>query len=562
MILFVSSTFSSKRFANLPQIIFRRTFSTSQLRRNPHLPPTPGTPSGTTSNGAPIKSLLNSIEKILQFAPVTKAESFIHRRLSDERFAVPNRHVLFEKIISLLIHHRHFEEAGRIYERLSNEGYVSTLKTDAQMLTIGLVLSPDKYREIIPSLQIIFAASQEFTEGDFILLLGVFQDLDASPGLMIRVIQEFLSSRGEGFIPCQRLVNILVGMMVKEGLVQEAFEFTADYDNISDSHDATRSHPYASIISSLDTFSPLSEKSINDVLAQIRSREIESDASVFNALISIQVRKKDVDKAFQVYGALMENAKEGLISPDRYTFGNLFKMISRLSNSSPLPVLPRQLFRNMLSQVFSRQSNLQDIRRGVIDGYHLLMVHALRAFLSRHDYAGAYYITKILSKVGLPITGDIYYAAVKHVAGRVLQSIHNAQKTGGSPWIHRLLGRSRSDFRTMKEFRQHKAIMLEMLKQSRLPGVLLDVGAIPSRSHRQYVMPTLSTMKKQFAIAPRAEFDVIPLQRILRRALLAQIEQERDIMFGISQEARRATGELIAAAENEMTPEDAELGKF
>ena len=106
--------------------------------------------------------------------------------------------------------------------------------------------------------------------------------------------------------------------------------------------------------------------------------------------------------------------------------------------------------------------------------------------------------------------------------------------------------------------------MLEVLRQSKLSGVLLEVGAtpLPSRSQRQYVIPTLPMMKKRVLVATRLGFDVIPLQRILRRALLAQIEQEKNIMFGISQDARRATGELIAEAEKEMMPENIELTKL
>jgi len=440
---------------------------------------------------------------------------------------------------------------------------VSTAKTDAQMLAIGLILSPNKYNEIMPSLRIIFGG-EKFSEEDFIILLATFQDLHASSSLMIQVIQEFLNSRGEGFLPCQRLVNLLVGLMVKEGLVQEAFELIANHDNSNEIDDATRSHPYASIISSLDTFDPLSQKSINDVLAEVRARQIEYDASILNALISQQVRKKDVDKAFQVYGALMENYKEGLLSPDRYTFGNLFKMISRLDESSPLPVPPRHLFRDMLSVMFSDQKVHKNTKTGIIEGYHLLMVHALRAFLSRHDYAAAYQFTKILVRLGLPVSGDVYYTVVKHVAGRVLQDVQQARKAGGSPWVHRLLGRSRSDFAGMKELRRHQNIMLEVLRQSKLSGVLLEVGAtpLPSRSQRQYVIPTLPMMKRRVLVATRLGFDVIPLQRILRRALLAQIEQEKNIMIGISQDARRATGELIAGAEKEMMPENIELAKL
>ncbi|KAF5373681.1 hypothetical protein D9758_000781 [Tetrapyrgos nigripes] len=547
----------SRRFSKQIPAVCSRAFSFTLPKS--HSPSFPNTSTKTVTEHASVTPLLTSVEEVIQLAP-SHTGSFVFHRLSEERYKTPlNRHTFFERLISLLIHYRHFEEAGSTYARMMGEGYVSSLKTDAQMLAIGLVVSPHQSRAAWYSLRLIFA-NEDYSEDDLILLLGVFQFLDAPPSFMTQVIRDFMSARGENYVPHRRLINILTGMLVKEGQIQEAFELANDYDNPS--AQGSRSHPYASIISSIDSFDPHSQQSIGEVLETVREKEIEYDASIFNALLAHQVRLKDVDKAFTIYRTLMDATEQGFTSPDHYTFRNLFKLIGRSPLTSTLPMSPRKLFRDMVDVVFVRRKDRTP--RCSIDHAHSLMIQSLLAFVMRRDYAAAYYVTKFVAMVGLPVSAQVYHTVIQAITSLIMKDIFRAPKTGGSPWMHRLLGLSRSDFEGMKAFRARTPIILELLRQSKRSGFLLDPASapLPSRIRRQYMVPTLPMMKSRYEVPLRLLFDITPLQRILRRALLAHLEQEKDVVFGTAPEARQATGELIAAAETEMMSETVKLMKY
>ncbi|KAG7095424.1 hypothetical protein E1B28_006173 [Marasmius oreades] len=554
--------------------------------------------------GIAINTLLSSITKFILNTPTRRqssAEHFIHYRLSEDRFkkATITRQDVFEKIISLLIHHRRFREATSVYRRMLKEDFCASSTTDAQMLAIGLASGVVRPEQALEGLGRIFQGGSlrkepregKFLEDDFIRLLGVWKALDLPPQSMVHVIRKFISCQKEGYVPSRVIVNLLVGMLVRDGSVDEAFRVIDTYngqtddepeepnvvvDEVDSNPGATQ--PYAALISSLPTFDPLSQKTIDRVLTEIRSNEIQIDSSLFTALISHYARKRDIQKTLSLYDALKKAREDTGIAelgPDIVVYRRLWgltkwanrrKLVLPLSlrnrhsrsqlapsSETPRPPIPlRLIFRDMLQYLYIDINHIGSMEKitggrypGPDDAQSLLNT-GLRSFLTSYDYEGAIVLFETFTEqLGVHVSGRTYAVVVWELVKRIEEDlalrnivdlrIPSRASAGGSDavsvWADHLLGVKLPRGKVSLREQYHNDRLVELLlNRSRSPPndpSSSDTGSLgyrrfssPVRSRKmREAVPTVAIVHGTKAVPSGVVLSTKPLLRMLNRAL-------------------------------------------
>uniref|UniRef100_A0A0W0G9M8 Pentatricopeptide repeat protein n=1 Tax=Moniliophthora roreri TaxID=221103 RepID=A0A0W0G9M8_MONRR len=484
-------------------------------------PYTPQKPSG----------LISSVEKFILFAPTEKqssAQSFIHRRLSESRYRqIPSRHVIFENLISLLIYHRRFREAVTVYQRMRKEGFPSSQQTNANMIAIGIANQSITTGQAIDALERIFMDKNGFSEDDFVLFLSVLKDLELPPHSQVHLIRRFIHRRGAEYTPPRKIVNLLAGILAKDGKISEALDVIARYESkdTSDVHttaeeiepentDILRSHSYVAILTSLDTLDPLSsDTAVDRILTTLRQSSIAFDNSLFTALITHYATKRDVRKTAKLYGALVQAKEYGIVSPSLGVYRALFKLMARrfsIHERERRLLRPRHVFADMYRYALSTSTTRTADEQHPAEVPSTLNL-ALNAFISRRDYAGAVVVLETFITMGIPVHRKTYSIVVKHLLDRV--------RRDGGVWGERLFGFGRQNQRTTEPEEQRRIEAL--LRFSQIPGLVPTPGARRTRGH----VPTAAIINGTASIPPGVMLSVRVLQRMVKRAMLARLEE-------------------------------------
>ncbi|KAK7047409.1 hypothetical protein VNI00_006640 [Paramarasmius palmivorus] len=487
------------------------------------------------------KPLISSVEQFISFAPARKqsnAQSFIHRRLSESRYRkAPSRHAIFENLISLLIHHHRFREAVTVYQRMQKEKYPSSQRNNANMIAIGIANQSVSSAEAMDALERIFSDTKAFGEDDFIHFLSVWKDLELPPHSQAHLVRKFISRRGPDYSPPRKIVNLLAGALAKDGLVNEALEVISRYGkdeemeiNENEVDPVVHSHPYISILSSLDTVDPLSEFAVDRVLKSLRESEVAVDNNLFGTLIAHYAKKRDVRRTLALYDALKQATKHGIVTPTTSVYQSLFKLISAQTTPSGRPSLftsprfstflrPRLIFADAYTHILSSTKG-RTLDPSALDAVQSMMNRALQAFFVRKDYVGALVVLQTFEERRICVNPRTYTIIVNSLARRLNREIER-EPDAAPIWGQRLYGFEIKP-EPIPEF-SNRYWVERLLRYGRLPGLVPKPGAISER-RPGVLVPTAAIIDGTASSPPAVMLsDRVP-QRLVKRAILAAME--------------------------------------
>ncbi|KAL0056899.1 hypothetical protein AAF712_016486 [Marasmius tenuissimus] len=220
---------------------------------------------------------------------------FIRSRLKEKRIgkSTITRQIVLEKVIGLLAHNRRYAEAPKVYKQMVEEKYNPSPIVDAQMLVVGLawgVAKPEKAMD----------GSRGFSR---------LEALELPPRLIFYTIQNSFPAE-EG--TTSHLQSSLTSCDQTDICSKDAdVSIEIDTDADTDSTASSRTQPYATLISSLTSFDPLSQGTIDRVLRTIRYNEIRIDSALFSALNFHFASSRDAKKTMALYDAL-KKARRGI----------------------------------------------------------------------------------------------------------------------------------------------------------------------------------------------------------------------------------------------------------
>ena len=495
----------------------------SSPRRRQQLP---GIATSSPSHGR-LKQLILSLEHYLNGNPTEKqVDHYIHHKLDDALFSAQRPQEVYSCVISFLFQNRYSKEAIGVYQRMHRDGFVPPPHTRAEMLAIILaVADPDP--ATFAALMLVIK-DPLYTEDQLVHLLQTMVKLGVPYELLDRIIAEFLAARPENDNRSKLFLKKLVDIKTRTGNLNNALEYLRSYDSETPSSPLPTA-PFVNILRALAETTPSDDVALKKTLLTMQDVQVQPNISVFNALISRELRRRSLHGAFALYHAIIKYSKATDLSPDGTTFGICFSALYKLfkpdvyavrapfhkSNAVP----PRQLYRDML--FFHQRSSFQIT--------NLLLNGALRTFLKMQDYAGAYVVLGSFRIFRLALTAKTYDLVMQHVVRRAMWDITTRRDKGEKRWGDRFLGlKTRAAIKEAKGWSFDQALTERIMRSASgsefsLSGYLLDLDdAIGGES--KYQIPTSGPMDGHDCVPEPSVLSVVPLQRIVRRAMAASEE--------------------------------------
>ncbi|KAF8652575.1 hypothetical protein AX16_004328 [Volvariella volvacea WC 439] len=516
-----------------------------------------------------------------------QTNGFIQRQLDYHLKFLPTiPHVALSETISLLIEHRRLAEASAVYERMINSGFVPSTSLDTQMTAAALsflsLQQLDEKNEVLNRI----VQDPSYTEERLINLLETCINLGQSPQAILKIVKRFLEAR-DGFSPGQELVTKLVVAQAKAGEYESAFNTLTEMEERLEqkgSNTPPAVDPYAALLAAIEDTEFEAKEMAERVLAMMQEQGVPPNSAVFNALISREARAGSYEQAFNVFNALLNFSNQHGLGPDVNTFRIMFSLLSKVyakysrgtqTRRSRIPanaLSPRTLYSIMGTYFpFPRHiytKNLNEKPRKKVANPKApmpinvpLLNSALRAFLSTHDYPGAFLVLRAFWILDLDVNPATYSIVLKHIVNRLMVDVMGARLAGDMKWGDYFLGGDRKtpvkidgtltqrilDYCTAPRFQLHNGV-LDYKKED----------ACDERTHQKYVIPTLEMMDGDEAVPLGVFMDVKPLERLLRRAILADILTSRETASVAKPGA--AVSAAVAEAKKEMLPQVEENG--
>ncbi|KAF8892076.1 hypothetical protein BD779DRAFT_1510723 [Infundibulicybe gibba] len=511
---------------------------------------------GAKSHNQDLGRLLQSIQQYLTHPNSHNTdkttEAYIHKKLDIHlsKRGASTPHIVYANVITLLVNSKRLEEATTVYERMLKGGFIPSTETDTQMLAVALALDANAQDAFPPELDSILV-DPEYGEDRLLQLLRTLLNLNYNPRRVVKIVKRFLETRTSGYSLGSQLGTKLAEAQARAGLLEEALETIARCND--NANMPVPSTPYAAILVAIRNTNTWDAQAINRVLGIMKEHRVHPDISIFNILISREVRQRSLHAAFAFYNALKHIAPTTPIHPDAFTYGSLFSVLNKLykpqtqrrsvrSRSYKLPdnvVPPRQLFADMVSA----QTR---IRPGHSDPAFVItptiLNVALRAFISKHDYAGAFVIIRSFSVFRLNVSAKTYFIVMKHIMNRIRYDIGRARTPG------EYLNPSGGIRLVVDEKMVETILMHASMPTFKMSG---DIISGDQNGPQKYITPTLKMIDGDDPVPRGIEFDSIPLERLLRRTIAASVEHTNHPVNG------NAISKAIADAKVEMVPRGA-----
>jgi len=471
---------------------------------------------------ARLQKLISSLERYLIRNPTPKQlDHYIHHKLDVTLPSAQHPQAVYISVISSLFRNRCAKEAIGVYQRMHNDGFVPPPHTHAEMLAIILAVG-DPDPKIFATLMLV-VKNPLYTEAQFVHLLDTMVKLGVPYELLNRITSEFVAARPENDKPSISLVNKLVDIKTRAGDLDDASEYLRSYETPPSSSPTAL---FVNILRVLSETTPSDEDALKKTLLTMQDVQVQPDIHVFNALISRELRRRSLHGFFALYHAIIQYSKATDLSPNGTTFGICFSALYKLfkpnihavrtlfhqSNAVP----PRQLYRDML--FFHQRSSFR------ITG--LLLHRALRAFLKVQDYAGAYVVLGSFRIFRVDLTTKTYDLVMQHVVRRAMWDVKIPRDKGETRWGDRFLGlETRAAIKNAKDW-SFDQVLIERITRSAsgpvfsLSGCLLD----DATGECKYQIPPSVTMDSLNHGPEPSVLSVVPLQRIVRRAMAASEE--------------------------------------
>ena len=452
-----------------------------------------------------------------------------------------------------------------MYERMIREGFIVSLSLEAQILAIAMSQAENQSKNILISRFRSVIRREAFSPDDLLQVLGVMTYLDLPSELLLDVMADFTKTH-KHVQPIEfdvRFLQDLANAAVKEGDIQTALDVVSALPR-SDADETLLSRVYASFIAAIRESAYPSRDAVSAALNQMEKQGIPPSLPVWNSLISFEVRANSLHRPFAIFDALKK--RPGLL-PDHNTFGSLFKALNRFYNPKRrkfrhgrlLPdniPSPRALYREMLGYVVRHPQEPQ---------FHLttsLLNTILRSFVFIKDYAGACLILRFFRMQRIPANVKTYFIVFRHLMNRVTYGIKAARKMGSVTWADRFLGLpipiyDPNFLNDLQLSNPLASYILDVCRRSSfaleeplyLVNRPLNDGDI---SLAKYQTPTVEGMLAKVAVPLDQGFDSMPLERLLKKALLAEMELVQELPSGRA--TSLALSKMIVSVKREMVP--------
>ncbi|TFK80730.1 hypothetical protein K466DRAFT_605089 [Polyporus arcularius HHB13444] len=526
-----------------------------------------------------LAGVLHALQERFSKEGASAATATVHEALSKSQLDNKARFRLYEHSIGFFLRHGEVMKASILYARMTREGFIPTVSLRAQMriITVAEQAAPD---EVVLDAIRQAIANNSFNEGTLLALLRILGDgMRASPDFLENIVHEFLKIQPHDYEIYPRTRKYIVKAYLRVGDREGASRWSSGRFVPPPPSRSDLPSPYITLLQDLAASDPQFagyETALVGMQAEMPS--LIPNLPFFNALLSHEVHRRNFSAVFAIYQRMMA-LRSSTVMPDGGTFSAVFRAIARLSALSrkrrrlrelrPPDSMPhpRAVYQDMLTCHAEQQTAPDPL---VSPALTLPAIHtALNAFMGGHDYPAAFNAIRAFrtysSHIGEPVR-ITYHVVVSGILERIKAELPQVPLEADQRrlWTFRFLGLD-----TLPRHRRASIpFNLEMLQRVLLmgtePRLSLEFVDVPeSDSHDEQADPRAAQAQDDYAKhgiptplefvgaepVPEAKaFAIAPLERILRRAILASIEDEVDPPYV------RPVSAAIADAKAEMVP--------
>ena len=512
----------------------------------------------------------------------------------------PSRFQLYQYSISFFLRHGEVLRASLLYARMVREGYVPPLSLRVQMRVVKEAESIPSVDQLMNTMGEIFE-NKLFGQDALSELLQILGDgMRASPSFIDRVIRIFLSKRDPDFRLSAHIVSYVARVYTRAGDTAGAARWSAERlpsAPLPPSDEVSSPSPYTTLLRDLARADPsYSVYQLSLDKMQAEHPGLVPDIAFFNALLAHEIGRGNFEAVFAMYARLMDY-RTPTMKPDAYTFSTIFRavhhMTSKFSGRSrrvrsiktPKNVpTPRAVYKDMLTCLGEQAREASAGPRpsaSLEPALDATALHkALRTFMGQYDYAAAYNTVRLFrlypTLVGAP-TLTTYKLVVNSLAARIRVHLPLiAIRTDPQyVWTYRFLGLGELPPSLRANLPFDLGIVHRILYAGSYPRMNLHyipapdytlgsedsryIGSSPEDVVRRlpstpdpelftpHGLPTPLELVGLQAVEEKRAFGVGPLERILKRAVLASFA-ELDYSPG------KQVSLAIAEAKVEMVP--------
>ncbi|KAI0352526.1 hypothetical protein OH77DRAFT_794799 [Trametes cingulata] len=491
-------------------------------------------------------------------------------------------------------------KAAMLFSRMTREGYIPSISLRVQMHLAKLAeLSVREDMLLEPTVEAFSHDSFDETALRDVLRMLV-EGLGTSSHFVREIVEQFLQTRPAEYKLSSETISYLVKTSHKEG-DKEGAEYWSAYSTSDSaapgqprpSSNPAASAPYTTLLRELAASKPTFEI-YKWTLERMRADNVQPDLSFFNALLAYESGRHNYEVVFAIYRKLMEK-RSATVKPSVHTFATVFRALHRLSCSHRYrranrirvpPNMPsaRSVYRDLLTCHLEYTEGKSNKPSPALD--QTALHKALRTFMAQCDYAAAYAAVRAFrlfpQAVGQP-TIVTYRLVFGGILGRIKVEFPRivarmiSRLDAESIWAYRFLGMQNlpshlrysidndlsmvhrvllvgTDPRLSFEFISAPKYRRGQPQPEELTGLLDDIMEAEvervqrisdSKEFHPHGMPTPVELTGLKPAPDGQTYSLVPLERVLRRAIVASVPQTGAPLA-------RQMSEAISQAKDEM----------
>ena len=458
---------------------------------------------------------------------------YVNKELDNTLPNVKSPQYVYERVITFLVGRKYAQEAVLLYQRMHEAGFMSSNVLDAKMLAIALAVPHEFPQPLILRLTPIFT-DPRYTEKDFSGLLKTMTKYGVDKDIIGTLVEAFIATRTRALsrgaensiIVRPEFLAPLLSARARSGDVDVALEILDQFSGANRAARASVHAPYVQVLAALQETRTWDTASVNRVLDLMKTRGLAPNLATINILLAREVRLGNHGSAIAMYSMLKGMRLTNNISPDSFTFASMFllyrirpRAVQKHHHNDASPFPPRALYHDFMLAAKPKG------RAKRIVPSTILMNVILRAFIRQHDYAGAFVVLSSYPLFKVSLDHRTYYRIIKHVVRRIwLETTKQHRVDLG--WSVMFLGVPDYRHVELNEDLVHNLFAFVSQNTWHLTSPLYASRRHipPPNGDRRYKLPSMEMMESVFPPDPQDfHYDPIPLKRILRRAILAEL---------------------------------------
>jgi pentatricopeptide repeat protein len=501
------------------------------------------------------------------------ALAFCHEGLSEPApFSLPGRYDFFHGAVSLFTRHRDFSAAKSLCDRMVEEGYVLSKKTNMVMMRGAHSHAAKQIQDV---LDMMLHGNVQLDDLAFKSILDLMVLHSRPPEDLEAALKVYSGSRGERWVVPISVFGTIIQSCALAGQLDRAEQWLDKYRKVwavqskiqepvkvsppesAKQHDRhpelklrRRSgilisaedphYPYAALLFGYAKSPKPVLKRIQSLARHLQSDGITPDIHMYNILIPALVGWGQTHRAFKVFRSLLNPETASL--PDAYTFRHLFIALNPKRQRSPYERAPpsdlsaRDLLNDMVKVVRLRMHPRKpQPHKNIISTATFNC--ALGTYCAQGDYAAAWTVLALFTRHHIVPNARTSRIVVLSLLRRMQTEVRNEVTIGEVVWTDRFMG-------------QRRSTMLEMANKMMLVDHLYLIGRTAAAEMREEGYQTYLKPSNAFGRSIKDELEF--LIALIRTSLQASLGFMRNTSQTIP--AERAVSEAMYDARNAMIP--------